>query len=91
MNVSSFEKFSSVFDSTLLRHQAKTCKKKKGKKNGDVSMLKQILISCLLQFFFFFCVCVFNIRAEKVLFLGDSKASFQKLRAQNEAVDNYST
>lgn len=90
MNVSSFEKFSSAFDSTLLRHQAKTCKKRKGKKNGDVSMLKQILISCLLQFFFF-CVCVSNIRAEKVLFLGDSKASFQKLRVQNEAVDNCST
>lgn len=53
-------------------------------------MLKQILISCLLQFFFF-CVCVSNIRAEKVLFLGDSKASFQKLRVQNEAVDNCST
>lgn len=29
-------------------------KKRKGKKNGDVSMLKQILISCLLQFFFAF-------------------------------------
>lgn len=29
-------------------------KQKLVKKNGDVSMLKQILISCLLQFFFFF-------------------------------------
>lgn len=39
-------------------------------------MLKQILISCLLQFFFF-CVCVSNIRAEKVLFL--VKQAFKSL------------
>lgn len=82
MNVSSFEKFSSSFDSTLLRHEAKTCKKERRRQYVEANF------NLLFITVFFF---VFNVRAEKVLFLGDSKASFQKLRAQNEAIDNCST